>query len=117
MVLHQRQRLQAALDRLPVCLCHHNAFRRNLLARGTAAGAQTVAIEWYMVGYGSVGEKTRIPTAMNLLFLEVAGWRGDARLTRFGYTASATRRALHWRPAWHWPSNRRRRCRRPRALR
>ena len=31
--LAQRDRLVAVLDRLPVCLCHHDAFRRNLLAR------------------------------------------------------------------------------------
>jgi len=101
--------LLALLDRLPVCLCHHDAFRRNLLARdGISAEAQTVAIDWSMVGYGGVGEEVGITTAVDLSWLEVsgdqageldriifeayvdglraAGWQGDVRLTRLEYT-------------------------------
>ena len=43
---HQRARLLDLLDRLPRCLCHNDAFRRNLMARRTPAGEeQTVAID------------------------------------------------------------------------
>lgn len=107
-----RQLLLQALYRLPVCFCHHDAFRRNLFARDTAPDAlQTVAIDWSHVGYGGVGQEAGSAVAVNLLFLEVdakqaklldtimfesyvdglreAGWRGDVRLARFGYTAAA----------------------------
>jgi phosphotransferase family enzyme len=112
-LLANRQTLLALLDRLPVCLCHHDAFRRNLLARdGVSAEAQTVAIDWSMVGYGGVGEEVGITTAVGLSWLEVsgdqagelnriifeayldglraAGWQGDVRLTRLGYTITAS---------------------------
>ncbi len=111
-LLANRQPLLTLLDRLPACLCHHDAFRRNLFARdGVHAQAQTVAIDWSMIGYGGIGAETGITTAVGLLLLEVAGdqakefdqitfssyvaglrdagWQGDARLARFGYTATA----------------------------
>ncbi|MBP6440226.1 MAG: hypothetical protein KA259_01365 [Caldilineaceae bacterium] len=75
------------------------------------AQAQTVAIDWSMIGYGGIGAEIGITTAVGLLLLEVAGdqakefdqitfssyaaglrdagWQGDARLARFGYTATA----------------------------
>lgn len=71
-LLAHRQTLLALLDRLPVCLCHHDAFRRNLLARdGASAAAQTVAIDWSMLGYGGVGEEVGITTGFGLSWLEV----------------------------------------------
>ena len=100
---------------MPVCLCHHDAFRRNLLARDTRAtigtgATQTVAVDWSMLGYGAIGEDPAITTAVGLSWLHVAahqaaafddivftsylqglreaGWQGDARLARFGYTAT-----------------------------
>jgi hypothetical protein len=112
-LLAQRQMLLGLLDRLPVCLCHHDAFRRNLLARdGASAVAQTVAIDWSMVGYGGVGEDVGITIGIGLSWLEVAGdqaremdqiifdayveglrdagWQGDVHLARFGYTLTAS---------------------------
>jgi phosphotransferase family enzyme len=112
-LLARRQALLALLDKLPVCLCHHDAFRRNLMRReGLTAEAKTVAIDWSMIGYGGVGEEIGITTAVGLSFLEVpadqasqmdqvtfnsyvvglraAGWQGDVRLARFGYTTTAS---------------------------
>ena len=111
-LLANRRTLLTLLDRLPVCLCHHDAFRRNLLARdGVNAQAQTVAIDWSVIGYGGIGAEIGITTAVGLSFLEIAGdqakefdritfgayveglrdagWQGDPRLARFGYTATA----------------------------
>jgi hypothetical protein len=110
-LLLNHQSLLALLDTLPVCLCHYDAFRRNLLARDSLK-AQTVAIDWSMLGYGGVGEEVGITTAVALSWLEVAGdqaremdritfesyveglrdagWQGDARLARFGYTTTAS---------------------------
>jgi hypothetical protein len=51
----QRHDLLRALDHLPVCFCHHDAFRRNLLARNVA---ETVAIDWSYTGFGAVGEES-----------------------------------------------------------
>jgi len=111
-LLAHAQPLQAMLGRLPRCLCHHDAFRRNLMARDRDdAGLQTVAIDWSMLGYGEVGADIGILTALSLSFMEVsgehaheldrvtfdgylaglrdAGWRGDPNVVRFGYTATA----------------------------
>lgn len=107
-----RQTVLQLVDRLPVCLCHHDAFRRNLLARdGTNSTPQTIAIDWAYIGYGGVGQDVGLTTAINLSWMEVAshlakeldcvifesyldglhdaGWQGDVRLARFGYTATA----------------------------
>jgi hypothetical protein len=106
------QRLLEAFERLPVCYCHHDAFRRNLFARQNAAGAvETVAIDWSITGFGRVGEEIGMATANNLLWMDVpvnkaeeldeaifsgyieglqaAGWQGDVRLARLGYTVNA----------------------------
>ena len=111
-LLANAQPLQRLLRRLPLCLCHHDAFRRNLMARDLADCAfQTVAIDWSMLGYGAVGAEIGILTASSLNWMEVAGihareldqfifdgylaglrdagWQGDPRLARFGYTATA----------------------------
>lgn len=108
----EHQRLLACLEQLPQCLCHHDAFRRNLMIRRTAAGAeQTVAIDWAAVGPGAVGEEIASMVGLSLYFLEIdaaeiphldetvfvgyleglrdAGWHGDEGLVRLGYTAAA----------------------------
>jgi hypothetical protein len=95
------------LDKLPVCFCHHDAFRRNLLARDAE---ETVAIDWSYAGFGGVGEESGTLTRVSLNWLEVpaaqakaldqivfegylagvheAGWHGDPRLVRFGYATT-----------------------------
>ncbi len=111
-LLAKAHRLQAQIDRLPLCLCHHDAHRRNLLARDqSATETQTVAIDWSAFGVGAVGAEIGVLTAVTLSWLDVAGeqareldqiifdsyltglhdmgWQGDPRLARFGYTATA----------------------------
>ena len=108
-----RERLLAGLDRLPRCLCHHDAFRRNLIASKSVDGRdQTVAIDWVGVGRGTVGEDLAGLVAISLQFLDVdavdageldrvafagyvAGLRDvgatiDERQVRFGYAATAS---------------------------
>lgn len=108
----QSQPLLAALDRLPPCFCHHDAFRRNLMFRQAKAGmTELVALDWPYAGLGGVGQEIAVTTAVALWFLEVSaenarafdqavfaaymeglrdvGWGGDQRLVRFGYTATA----------------------------
>jgi hypothetical protein len=43
------QRLLEGFVKLPITFCHHDAFRRNLLARDHSSG--TVAIDWSLVGF------------------------------------------------------------------
>jgi hypothetical protein len=113
----EREVLLNALDRLPHTLCHLDAFRRNLFARLGADGLdQTVAIDWAFVGTGAIGEEIEPLVLRSLAFGEVepgegreldkavfagyldglrdAGWRGDPRQARLGYTAAAAMRAL-----------------------
>lgn len=112
-LLANYQSLLPLLDKLPTCLCHHDGFRRNLLAVDRVnTKAQTVAIDWSMIGYGGVGEEIGITTSVGLSWLDVAGdkakemdistfesyvdglrdcgWQGDIRLARFGYAATAS---------------------------
>jgi hypothetical protein len=103
-----------ALDRLPQTLCRLDMFRRNLFARKTADGDdQTVVIDWSYVGRGAIGQEL-VPLALaGVAFSEVdfahaqalediafegyleglrnAGWQGDPRQVRLGYTAASLR--------------------------
>ena len=111
-LLANHESLLMGLERLPVCLCHHDAFRRNLIARdGPSTNAQTVATDWSMIGYGGIGEEIGITISTGLSFLSIAGdqasdmdkitfasyvaglrdagWQGDVHLARFGYTTTA----------------------------
>lgn len=108
----ERERLLGVLERLPQCLCHHDAFRRNLMIRRNANGEEkTVAIDWSGLGLGAVGEEIAKLVVLSLYFLEfpaeeaehldgavfsaylrglrAAGWQGDEKLVRLGYTAAA----------------------------
>ena len=107
-----RRRLLALLDRLPRSLCHHDAFRRNLMSRPDRHGrVQTVAIDWAELGPGTIGAELVSLLAGSLRFVPFAidqiadldglifagyidglgdaGWQGDGRLARFGYAATA----------------------------
>ena len=107
----ERELFLAAVDRLPRTFCHHDAFRRNLFAqRSTDGGYNTVAIDWTFTGTGVIGEELYYLVIMTVAFFEVeveklaeldavvfdgylsglreAGWRGDRRMARLGYTAS-----------------------------
>jgi hypothetical protein len=107
-LLEGRRALLQVFMRLPVCFCHHDAFRRNLLARDKRDGAaETVAIDWAYAGLGRVGEEAGFLARLSLLWMDVAasdakalceityegylaglrdsGWRGDERQVRFGH--------------------------------
>ncbi|MBL8153657.1 MAG: phosphotransferase [Anaerolineae bacterium] len=106
-----------ALDRLPQTLCHYDAFRRNLLIRQRPDGsAQTVAVDWSFLGGGPLGAELVALFWVSYVFAEAradqtqeldaclfenyveglrtAGWRGDPRLARLGYTAAMGLRRL-----------------------
>ena len=112
----ERESFLAALDRLPRTLCHHDAFRRNLLSRAGPEGEALVAVDWAYMGHGAVGEEL-VPLVLgSLYFLEApgitpheldpacftayvaglreAGWLGDERLVRLGFTADAALRYI-----------------------
>jgi hypothetical protein len=101
-----------AIDRLPRTFCHHDAFRRNLMARVADDGhEQTAAIDWAYTGIGAVGEEIGTLVSVGIQFMEVdvaqavdldevvfegylaglhdAGWRGDPRLVRLGFAATS----------------------------
>ncbi len=106
----ERERFLAALDQLPQTLCHHDAFRRNLLLRASEDGEDFVAIDWAYAGHGAVGEDLEQLVMGSLFFFETvgvtpdeldavcfagylaglreAGWAGDERLVRLGFTAN-----------------------------
>jgi hypothetical protein len=93
-----------------------DAYRPNLFIRRDAQGnAQLVAIDWVFAGTGSLGEEIANLLAASLIWfaydaaqakhldetvfagylagLREAGWAGDFRLARLGYTAAC---ALRW---------------------
>lgn len=107
----------AALDRMPQVLCHWDAHRANLFSRTANDGTvETVAIDWAGIGWGPVGSELPrlLSTTVNFFGLDVntlppldaalfehyleglreAGWDGDRRIVRFGYTASSAIRLV-----------------------
>ncbi|RMF76489.1 MAG: hypothetical protein D6737_20040 [Chloroflexi bacterium] len=113
----EHQHFLDALDKLPQTLCHHDAFRRNLFAQGDT----TVAVDWGFVGIGAVAEDLAAMVWVTLFFMEVssadihefdrisydsyltglrdAGWQGDERLVRLGYTIAVPMRRFV--TLWH----------------
>ncbi|MFN2218884.1 MAG: hypothetical protein ACK2UA_09775 [Anaerolineae bacterium] len=109
----ERDLYLGALDRLPQTVCHLDIFRRNLFAQKTPdGGVETMAIDWAFVGKGPIGAELHPPVWMSIIEgvgldeaqeleelvfegylagLQDAGWRGDRRQVRLGYTAAATR--------------------------
>jgi hypothetical protein len=111
---NERELFLDALDRLPRTFCHHDAFRRNLLTRQGPQGEELVALDWACAGEGGVGEELAALVLGSLVFFEAeafaprelaaacfgayvsglrqAGWKGDERLARLGFTAAAALR-------------------------
>ena len=107
-----RDRLLGILDTLPQTLCHHDAFRRNLLV----GKDEMVAIDWAFMGKGAVGEELAALVWVSLFFMEIphpetrkldaaafaayieglrsAGWRGSEQRVRLGYTIAMAMRRL-----------------------
>lgn len=110
----ERERFFAALDRLPHTFCHRDAWRANVFLRSTRVGEmQAVAIDWVFAGIGVIGEDVgplvspslamagaspracevdRVVFARYLDGLHDAGWRGDPRAVRLGYTGTTALR-------------------------
>ena len=118
----RRTPLYDAFLRIPQTLCHWDAHRRNLFAKRDPTGRDvTFAIDWASTGAGPVGAELNnlvlgsiIAKAIDaadgaqldaavfpsyLAGLRQAGWRGDPRLARFGFIASA---GLAAAPTLHW---------------
>jgi hypothetical protein len=110
--LYERhQSLLALVDRLPLTLCHGDAFQRNLLVRAsTDVSSQVVAIDWSQAGLSVPGADAGHLISLGALFSHITpnqmswldhiifpayvqglrdvGWQGDKRLIRLGYAAS-----------------------------
>jgi hypothetical protein len=103
-----------ALDGLPQTICHFDIFSLNMFARKTEAGDdQTVVIDWAFVGRGPIGADLNPLVLMSIAIggvapermqelekialegyvqgLHEAGWHGDPRQVRLGYTAAGVR--------------------------
>ena len=107
--------LLSTLNRLPRTFCHLDAYRPNLFLRRDSRGStQTVAVDWAFTGIAAVGEEIANLLAASLIWLEAeagdakeldeavfsgylhglqeAGWQGDPRLARLGYTTACAAR-------------------------
>ena len=105
-----RHTLLDTLERLPVTLCHKDAFRRNMFLAPSGAAGLTL-IDWAYVGRGELGldaadlfgasyhtcdvATTDVAAFDAVVFdnylagLRAAGWQGDAHIARYGYAAAA----------------------------
>jgi hypothetical protein len=118
----ERHAFLDAIDRLPRTFAHLEAFRRNLFARLLKGGTyQTVAIDWFFVGIGVIGQEIAPLVSQSAFFragevdtvdrvweldatvcdgylqgLRDAGWRGDGRTARLGYALVAPMRIISY---------------------
>jgi len=112
----ERESFLAALDGLPQTLCHFDAFRRNMFAKNVAGRDQTILIDWAFLGPGPIGAEIVSLVQATLIFRELpmvqateldgvafegylrglrdAGWHGEARRVRLGFTAAISLRRL-----------------------
>lgn len=111
-IWHDRHIFQKALAQLPRTLCHTDAFRRNILHRK----ADVVLLDWALASIGAVGEELVCLVAVSLYYegftaeyadqldktvftsyvagLRQAGWTGDPKLARIGFTCGMALRGL-----------------------
>ena len=111
-IWRDREQFRLALAQLPATFCHYDAFRRNILRRGD----QVFLIDWALAGLGGIGEDLVSLVAVSLYYdgfsqaratelddivfanyingLREAGWQGDQRQARIGYTCGMTLRGL-----------------------
>ena len=119
----RREQHLALLERLPQTFCQGDANPTNLfLSPGPPGQASVAAIDWASCGIGPLGQDLAqlFLTALNrfdpaytraldqtlsagyLAGLRAAGWPGDARLARLGYTAAMLKNrasyVLWWLP-------------------
>ena len=108
----RRDAMIAALESLPVTLCHHDAGRRNLARRRVTDQDRTAAYDWQMIGTGHLGEEPAALFAVSLQMLDVpvadvraferivldgyieglrdVGWNGEAASVRLGFAIAAS---------------------------
>jgi len=111
-MLLESDRYLAALERLPHTLSHGDTYPSNFKSRQDGERELTVALDWAMAGIEPLGDdlgqfvfgvQNNLPdqppeVICETLFeaylegLRDCGWRGDASLVRFGFTASAALR-------------------------
>lgn len=119
----ERERFYTILAALPQTICHHDAGHRNVFACHSSAGqAQTLLIDWELVGYGAIGEELGNLFATALINFEVephlaeafaqtlldgyaeglhaAGWQGDPRTIRTGFAIAAVFRWVFAAAGW-----------------
>ncbi len=110
-----REAFFTAVERLPQTFCHLDTWRWNLMSRRRDDGElETVAVDWAFAGIGAVGEDLvplvgweqvrglrppewlpRLDAVAFLAYvdgLRDAGWHGDERLVRLGFTAAIAQR-------------------------
>ena len=102
----ERNRILDVVENLPQVFCHQDAFKRNLFALQN----KTIAIDWGYLGVAPVGAELVALVAGSIGLFEVpvdrvkemdhicfegylqglrdAGWNGDPKLVRMGYTIS-----------------------------
>ena len=118
----QHEPLLATLKNLPPTFSHMDAYRPNLFIRRNAQGAEeVVAIDWVFAGIGAIGEEIANLLLASLIWFEYdatsaknlddrifagyveglrqAGWDGDSRQVRLGFTAAC---ALRWGLVGMW---------------
>ena len=66
-ILPHAEAFEAILRGMPRTLCHHDAFRRNLIA----GSDRTTAIDWQILGTGAIGEEIMPLVGVTLQFLDV----------------------------------------------
>ena len=111
------------LEALPQTFSHLDAWRANLIsARSPSGEDRTVAIDWSFVGTAPAGQEVAILVAGSHIWLDAgpeelgtmsersfaayveglrdAGWRGDDRIVRFAYAASAALYMVPPLPFW-----------------
>ena len=109
----ERARFYDVLESLPKALQHADCSHKNLMARrGQAGKGETVALDWALLGIGTLGEEiTRLvfgtlthngvpliqASELETIVLDGyvqglqdAGWDGDPTLVKLGYLASMT---------------------------
>ena len=111
-IWQDRHLFQDALAQLPRTLCHTDAFRRNILQRED----NVVLLDWALASISAIGEELVCLVAVSLYYegfsadyaealdetvfaayvagLRQAGWAGDPKLARLGYTCGMVLRGL-----------------------
>ncbi|MCY3833486.1 MAG: phosphotransferase [Chloroflexi bacterium] len=111
-IWNDRGMFQAALAELPRTLCHTDAFRRNVMHRDD----DVILLDWALASIGRIGEDLVCLVAVSLFYdrfsasyaqqldetaftgyiagLRQAGWRGDSKLARIGFTCGMVLRGL-----------------------